>query len=115
MSNPLDDERTKLADKLATVVDVTLDPRTVPPFVRVGVPTITTPTDGSQGWQVAYPVTVVAPGPGNADALTWLLDNVWKVLTVLSGRPTAFPGELDVGGKLCPSYTINVDAYVDNC
>jgi len=67
--------RRAIADALAAVVDVpvSIDPRSVnPPCVLVDAPDAL--EAAGCGWSGVVPVWVLAPGPGNLDALERLLD-----------------------------------------
>ena len=112
MSN-LQAHRVTLAGKLyAAGLPAQLDPRAVPPFVLVDAPTVNGGI-GIGGWSVEYPVRVVAPPPGNAEALVWLLEQTELILRTL-GPAAADPGTYDADGKACPAYTLTYPADVPN-
>lgn len=101
------------ADVLAKIAAegfaVTDDPRNVtPPCVLVTLPNPLTAT-GACHIEAVLPVTVIAPGPGNADAGTWLLDTVETLMTALDAT-TATVGTSRITGTntRMPSYTLNV-------
>lgn len=100
----LGDERAVIAGKLtaAGIDRVVLDPRAVAPFVLVGAPNVVAGV-GVGGWSVDYPVHVVAPAPGSADTLVWMLDRVEQVLRAL-GATAADPGRY--GDRDAPAYTL---------
>lgn len=89
---------------LATVLETggikaTTDPRNVnAPMVVVGLPTITE-WIGACVVNIDIPITAVAPGPGNLDAVEWLLDTVAALLELFPfslASPTSFeavPGQ----------------------
>jgi hypothetical protein len=112
--NAFTDARTELAGKLAAAgVTVSIDPRAVPPYVLVDVPTITA-GQGRGGWSATIPIRVVAAPPGTAAALEWLLDQTELVLRTLLTARDAVPGTVDAAGKDCPAYTITVPVQIPN-
>jgi hypothetical protein len=108
----LADERAVIAGKLAGagVEHVVLDPRAVAPFVLVGAPEVLGGV-GVGGWSVDYPVHVVAPPPGSADALVWLLDQTELVLRTL-GATGATPTRY--GEREAPAYELTYRRDIDN-
>ena len=87
-----------------------LDPRAVAPFVLVGAPTVNGGI-GVGGWSVDYPVHVVAPAPGTADALDWLLEQTELVLRTL-GPTVATPTRY--GEREAPAYELLYRRDIDN-
>jgi hypothetical protein len=91
---------------LTISVPVVLDVRDAhPPVVLVGVPTIAY-VDG----RVTVPVSVIAPGPGHADALDWL-QSVLEVITAAGPLGpyrflTADPVFVDLGDRSFPAYQL---------
>lgn len=90
----------------AAGLPVITDSRNVrPPAVVIDPPSVT----GISGTLVslAFPVAVVAPPPGNRDALNVLLDYVADVVETV---PTTAgePGTYNVGGQDLPSYQLTV-------
>jgi hypothetical protein len=107
------DERTVIAEKLSAAgVAVSLDPRAVPPVVRVDAPAIVG-TEGVGGWRCEYPVHVLSTPPGDAAALDWMLEQLEAVLATFPGA-TAFPGTVDVSGVDVPAYTVTLTRSVQN-
>jgi len=102
--------REELVEALAaTGLRVVTDVRNInPPCVLVGVPFAI--EAAALDWcnvAMQYPVSVVAPPPGNDDAIAWLLDHLPAVMKAVSGT-TADPTIIDVGDVQLPAYTTNV-------
>lgn len=112
--NVFDDARAELAGKLAAAgVPASTDPRAVPPYVLVDVPTITG-GQGRAGWSATIPVRIVAAPPGTASALSWMLDQLETVLRTVRSATVADPGTVDAAGKDCPAYTVTVPVSIAN-
>lgn len=86
---------------------VTDDPRDLqPPCVIVGLPGAITAT-GACLYEAELTVTAVAPGPGNADAVTWLLDTTEQLMALLNAD-RATPTSFTVTKQRVPGYAIAV-------
>ncbi|RPH37159.1 MAG: hypothetical protein EHM90_00005 [Chloroflexi bacterium] len=108
------DARVDIAGKLtAAGLTVTLDPRAPLPCVLVDAPTVESAA-GVGGWSVIVPVQIIAPPPGGADALVWLLDALEMVLTVYPAAMPAVPTTITRNDQDCPAYTVPVAAAVTN-
>ena len=114
--NVFDDERTVIADKLAAagVAYVTLDPRAGPPCVLVGLPTRGgQPAIGIGAWPCMFTIEIVGTPPGDADAVSWMLDQLETVLTVLPADDYA-PSTVTRGDVELPAYVVTVNRPVSN-
>jgi hypothetical protein len=90
---------------------VTSDPRNInPPCALVGAPNFT--AFNFNILDVYFPITVMAPGPGNLDAERWLLNAVAQIVSknvaIKDGRPTS----VDIGGVTLPAYEITARIQV---
>jgi hypothetical protein len=89
----------------AGVERVTTDPRNVsPPCVLVGLPQRL--TRAGCGLEGVIPVHEIAAGPGNADAVGWLLDTAEQVAAVVpcsSVEPGSYSPDPGAPGTL-PAY-----------
>lgn len=108
----LNDVRVDLAGKLAAagLERVVLNPTAVAPIVLVGAPTVEGGV-GVGGWSVTYPIHVVAAGPGGADALAWMLEQVELTLRTLGparADPTTY------GDQSLPAYELTYRRDVTN-
>lgn len=103
----LGDARAVLAGKVAAAgLRVSVDPREVnPPCVLIGTPTSITRVGGCALEEVV-PVFAVAPPPGNADAVDWLLDTVETLFGVLTDATDAVPTVITVGVLEAPAYEL---------
>jgi hypothetical protein len=107
------DVRAEIAGKLAAAeVVATLDPRAQVPCVLVDLPRVTG-SQGIGGWTVEVPIMILAPPPGDADAATWMLDELEPVMTVYPGA-LADPRTVNHAGGDCPAYVVTVTATVPN-
>lgn len=119
MALDLNDPRDALAAELAAVLGeatpVTLDPRGLtPPCVLVGVPT--TEVANVRTGTLFLPVHVVAPGPGNADAVRWMLTTMGLILEGVTGPfSEARPGPYDSGPNTYPALTAIVSRAIGWC
>ena len=113
--NAFNTERETIAGKLtaAGALNVTLDPRSPPPCILVDAPSVDR-TQGVGGWACTIPVRLLAPAPGNTDALTWLLDQLEVVLGVYPSALPAFPGTVTRNDADLPAYTVPVAVTVPN-
>lgn len=105
-------ERRRVADALVAVgvARVTLDPRNLnPPCVLVGVPsTVGHTTVCARAGQL--PVFIVAPPPGNADAVAVMLDTAdlcEGALDVESEQATS----VAIGDVEAPAYQLTVQIF----
>jgi hypothetical protein len=93
----------------AANIVVTTDPRNVrPPCTFVDSPTIRSLS--SEIVELVIPVVLLAPPPGNADAMAALLalvDDVMDASTPAS-TITGDPGLYSIGGQDMPAYTLRV-------
>lgn len=90
----------------AAVTGIIDDPRNVnPPCVLIGLPAAI-PADDHLA-MVATPVYVIAPGPGNADAVAELLSSLNAVTTAL-GDPSTEPGAAGIPAQGSTAYTVTV-------
>ena len=106
MSN-LNAERMTIAAKLNDGgVEATTDPKCVPPAVLVANPTVVG-TEGIGGWSVEYPIHILGASPGNEQSLSWMLDQVEKVLVAFFGAP-AVPRTIDHAGADVPGYVVTL-------
>lgn len=106
-----DDIRADMAAKLtAGGVPATLSPVAVPPFVLVGVPTMTA-SAGVGGWQGTFPVWIVSPPPDTAAGLGWRLDALEAVYAALGFAP-AYPDRW--GDRDAPAYLVSYPTTVPN-
>lgn len=109
----LTDARTALADRLgAAGLPVTLDPRVQPPAVLVDVP-VGEATE-LRTWSYRHVVKLCAVPPGDADALTWLLDTLAVVLGVVGPGAEWRPGTVTVADKDLPAYIVEAPASIPN-
>jgi hypothetical protein len=97
----------ELAAALGETVTVTTDVRGLnPPCVLVGVPALEISV--ARTVRVLLPVHVVAPAPGNDDAVRWILATVSTVLPavrpILEGRP----GPYETSDRTLPAQTLIV-------
>jgi hypothetical protein len=108
----LNDERDEIAGKLnAAGVVTSVDPQCQVPAVLVGAPSVIG-SEGVGGWACEYPIQIMGVPPGDLPALTWMLEQLEKVLTVYFGP--SFPRTLDHGGKDVPAYVVTVTRSVSN-
>jgi hypothetical protein len=111
--------RDALAAQVATALGegyhVTTDPRAIdPPTVLVGVPSWT--ISDARTVTIIFPVSAIAPAPGNDEATRWMLDASSLICPgvdppVLEGRP----GPYDTGAGIYPSLTILVARAIGFC
>ena len=103
----LGDARDVLAAKIAAAgLRVSTDPRELnPPCVLVGAPNIIVRV-GSCALEEVVPVLVVAPPPGNADAVDWLLETVETLFGVITDVTQAVPITVTVGAAEAPAYEL---------
>lgn len=86
---------------------VTDDARTVnPPCVLVELPENVTRLTGC-AYRASLPVVILAPPPGDAAAVDWLLDTLEQLLDVLN-VDQADPTRRDIGGQTLPGYRLSV-------
>lgn len=86
---------------------VTDDPRNLtPPCVIVGLPRTITAL-GNCAYQTEITVTVVAPPPGNADAVNWLLASVEQLMQLLNAERASATSHT-VTQKRVPGYELAV-------
>jgi hypothetical protein len=84
---------------------VVRDPRNVrPPCVLVEPPTIEQNQNRTL-CEVSFPVTVLAPPPGNADSMAWLLRTVDDVIDAV-GPTTGGPAVVSIGNAELPAYQL---------
>lgn len=109
------DARQEVADALSAAgLLVTLNPAAVPPMVLVGLPEAIVPVANSRSaWEAVIPVWIVANPPGNAEAASWLLDELPLVLNALAFSE-AEPDSYEVAGKECPAYRVEYTATILN-
>lgn len=101
-----------VVDQLALVgIDAIIDPRNIqPPCVLVEPPSITTVQSGTLV-QLEFGISVIAPPPGNRDAIIGMLqlvDEVIAAVPVTAGSPgsyTAGPNEL-------PAYNLTATVQI---
>jgi hypothetical protein len=113
MSVDLGAVRADIAAKITAAVGglypVTLDVRDVnPPCVVVGLPRVIGPATVCTA-KVEVDVHVVAPPPGNADAVDWLLLAAADVYAAAHAR-TADPVTYPIGTQSLPAYRLVVAA-----
>jgi hypothetical protein len=107
------DERAAIAGKLeAAGVAVSLDPRAVPPTVRVDAPSVVG-IEGVGGWRCDYPVHILSTPPGNVEALDWMLEALEVVLSTFPGA-LGYPTTVDMSGVDVPAYTVTLTRSVTN-
>lgn len=81
-----------------------------PPCVIVDPPAVS-PVQSGYLVALSFPVTLVAPPPGNRDAVQWLLtaaDDVLAAATVTGGGP----GSYTLGTVECPAYELTVTVQI---
>ena len=93
----------------AGIDNVTLDPRLEPPGVLVDAPSSVEPANGGATWTLVIPVRLIAPPPGNADALDWLLATLEPVMVAIGiDEARARAGTYSLNDKDCPAYSVEV-------
>lgn len=94
---------------------VTTDPRGIsPPCVLVGVPSLDLTQARTALAQL--PVHVIAPAPGNDDAVRWMLDRVSLIVPQLTPPLVdARPAPYDTGALMLPALTIIVVRPIAFC
>ena len=87
------------------------DPRNVqPPCVLVDPPSVI--ANQSQTLvQLQFPISVIAPPPGNRDAMMWMLDAVDDVIGALP-ISNGDPGSYNLGGTDLPSYNLTATIQI---
>lgn len=101
-----------LTDAGLTVVR---DPRNVrPPCVLVEPPSVESNQSRTM-CELSFPISVLAPPPGNADTLAWLLRTVDEIIGAV-GPTTGSPGVITIGNAELPAYqlTTTVQLRRDN-
>jgi len=91
----------------AALITVTTDPRNVrPPCTFVDSPTIRSLS--AYAVELVIPVVLLAPPPGNADAMASLLALVDEVMDACTPASTITgdPGLYSIGGQDMPAYTL---------
>lgn len=115
--NVFETDRQEVAAKLTAegVANVTTDPRGQLPCVLVELPHVFGP-QGVGGWQVELHVHLIAPSPGDLDAVNWLLDQLEHVLVTYPGAP-AEPTTITRNGSDCPAFVVRLARNVTspNC
>ena len=103
----LQDARVELAGKVAAEgLRVVTDPRDVnPPCVLIGPPATIVRRAGC-GLEAAVPVLIIAPPPGNEDALVWQLDTLEVLYSVLPAVTDAAATVVAVAGADAPAYEL---------
>jgi hypothetical protein len=90
---------------------VITDPRNVrPPCVLVEPPSITQNQNKTLA-QLDFPITVLAPPPGNKDALNWLLDTADEIVGAV-GPTTGSPTVYTIGNQDLPAYTLTATVQI---
>ena len=107
------DARETMAEKVAAAgLRAVLDPRELNvPCVLIGTPTIIT-REGFCALEAVIPVLAVAPPPGNADAVDWLLETVETLFGVLSDATQAVPTTVTVAAVEAPAYEVETRVTV---
>lgn len=93
----------------AALITVTTDPRNVrPPCTFVDSPSIRSLS--AFAVELIIPVVLLAPPPGNADAMAALLTLVDEVMDASTpgSTITGDPGTYSIGGQDMPAYTMRV-------
>jgi hypothetical protein len=103
----INDVREQIAQKIeAEGFRVTTDPRNLnTPCVLIGLPRAV--TNRGMNWcnvGMQLPVSLVAPAPGTAENVSWLLENLPTVMQII-GATTAEPDEITQGENELPAYT----------
>jgi hypothetical protein len=115
--NVFDTDRAEIAGKLTAngVANVTLDPRGQLPCVLVELPRVLG-LQGVGGWEVEQHIHLIAPPPGDRDALAWLLDQLELVLTTFYGAE-AEPTTITRNDADCPAYVVRLTRSITspNC
>lgn len=116
MADPFTAEREAIAGKLtAAGVPATLNPRAPLPCVLVGAPDSGSESLGIGAWPAIIPVYVLVPPPGDADGLTWQLEQLTAVLVAFPSAGTDWtPGTVTHAGDDVPAYTVNIPAQIPN-
>jgi len=101
-----------VVDQLESVgLRAVTDPRNLtPPCVLVEPPTITAVQSQSLV-ELEFPISVVAPPPGNRDSVMWLLratDLAIEAVTVTGGAP----GSYTVGATELPAYNLTATVQI---
>src|SRR5262245_364617 len=107
--------RRDLADRLtdAGIGNVSLDPRVQPPGVLVDTPAGFIPLPARAGWEVAFVVRVLAPPPGDADALDFMLATAEACAVALGvANVVGRSGTVTLAGKDLPAFTLELAANV---
>lgn len=98
--------------QLATVgIRAVTDPRNVTPPCVLVEPPIITAVQSANLVQLEIPVSVIAPPPGNRDAIIGMLalvDDIIGVLNVTSGSP----GTYVAGNTELPAYNLNLNIQI---
>ena len=111
-----DEVRAALADGDPVRVIVDVRDASQVPAVLVDVPTVMFPSATGRKPEVQIPLQVLAPAPGNADAVEWQLDVVGRLAEQLRPPPEAFrPGMYRMGQVDLPTFTATVIRHTLLC
>lgn len=101
-----------VADLTAANLPVVSDPRNLrPPAILVDAPSVRALSLTTL--EITVPVVIVAPPPGNADAmlaLVAMMDTVFA-LPIECTNMTASPGVYTIAGQELPCYSVTITLY----